>query len=80
MKLLTWPSCSPDMNPIEHVWSYLKKAISLEPNRPNNIAELKILVKRIWEGIPLEYIQSLYHSMPNRINELLKSKGGYTKY
>lgn len=80
MKWLIWPSCSPDMNPIEHVWSYLKKAVSLEPKRPSNIDDLKLLIKRIWDNIPLDYIQTLYHSMPNRINKLLKAKGGYTKY
>jgi len=80
MRLLNWPSCSPDMNPIEHVWAYLKRAIFLEPARPQSIADLKALIVRLWYSIPLEYIQGLYRSMPNRVDALLASKVSYTKY
>nr|CAH7735623.1 unnamed protein product [Callosobruchus chinensis] len=29
---LEWPAMSPDMNPIEHVWDYVLRAIFVKPN------------------------------------------------
>ena len=68
------------MNPIEHVWGYLKNKLSLIKNKPSTVNELKIKIQEIWENIPVEYIRELYNSMPRRIQALLKAKGGHAKY
>lgn len=79
-RVLRWPSISPDMNPIEHVWGYLKNKLSLIKNKPSTVGELKTNIKEIWGNIPVEYIRELYNSMPRRVEALLKAKGGHTKY
>jgi len=80
INVLPWPSCSPDMNIIEHVWNDVNNRIRNRENQPSNISELKIAVEEEWYSTPLEYIRSLYDSMPRRLKVLLKAKGGYTKY
>nr|CAH7757738.1 unnamed protein product [Callosobruchus chinensis] len=37
---LEWPAMSPDMNPIEHVWDYVSRAIFNRNNRPRSTQEL----------------------------------------
>ena len=76
--VLRWAAQSPDLNIIEHVWAYVKKR--LRGRRFTNCDELWEEVRNIWYKIPDDYIMTLYKSMPNRIKELIKQKGGSTKY
>lgn len=78
--VLKWPSCSPDLNIIENLWYYLKVRVSSVEEKPKNIDELKALIKRIWKQIPLSYVQSLYDSIFERLDQVIKAKGGYTSY
>ncbi len=39
IKVLQWPSQSPDLNPIEMLWHDLKQSIHAQ--KPSNVAELK---------------------------------------
>lgn len=80
IRAIPWPSCSPDMNPIEHVWNYLDRLLRAHNPKPQNKDELREIIEKLWYSIPLEYIQSLYNSMPRRIAALIKAKGYHTKY
>ena len=71
---MDWPGNSPDLNPIENLWSILKCKLRKKPN-PNERKVCENLI-RIWNNdIDKSFLQKLADSMPNRIREVLKSKG-----
>ena len=78
VELLDWPAQSPDMNPIEHVWSYI--SIRLAEKDIKNKKQLWEEIREIWNTIPLSYIRSLYDSIPRRCAAVIRAKGSWTKY
>jgi transposase len=80
ISLLSWPAQSPDMNPIEHIWGYLKKRLADYSNFPEGVNELWSRVEHEWEAISSAFCCNLIDSMPKRIHAVLKAKGGYTNY
>lgn len=79
-EVLTWPPQSPDMNPIENFWSYLKRQLCTYEQAPKSMQELWDRVQTVWYKIPAKNVQNFYESMPRRLAELKKSKGLWTKY
>jgi len=79
-QVLSWPSQSLDLNPIEHLWWHLKRKVADYEVSPNGILELWDRVEEEWNKIEPEVCQNLIRSMPRRIEAVLKAKGGYTKY
>ena len=75
---MVWPAQSPDLNPIEHLWSYLKRRLAEYEHPPNRILQLWERIQEVWEGIPVEECQKLIKSMPRRVQAVVKAKGGYT--
>ena len=80
MKVLIWPAQSPDLNPIDHLWDYVKKRLNEYPEASKGILELWERIEVEWEKIPVEVCQNLIESMPRRIAAVARAKGGYTKY
>jgi transposase len=80
ISVLPWPSVSPDLNPIEHVWNDVNIRIRAAKTQPQNIEELMIAVKREWEATSTEYIKKLFDSMNSRLRAVIAAKGGYTRY
>jgi transposase len=80
IKVLDWPPQSPDLNPIEHLWSHLKQKLADFEEPPKEVNELWDRVQEVWETIEVEYCRTLIESMPDRIRAVLKAKGGYTRY
>jgi len=78
LKILPWPANSPDMSPIENLWSYLANKLKGKEFRNKN--ELFAAVSEEWDRIPMDLIHKLYDSMPDRINALLKAGGQHTRY
>ena len=76
--LLPWPSQSPDLNPIENLWSYLD--YKLKDRHPRNKTELFQVLQEGWNAIPIDLLMKLSDSMPDRIEAVLKAKGYATKY
>ncbi|CAI7779950.1 unnamed protein product [Closterium sp. NIES-54] len=78
--VLPWPASSPDLNPIEHMWVYLKKQLLAYPRPPAGILELWDRVQVEWEKIPAAWCSELIDSMRRRVRAVLKAKGRWTKY
>lgn len=77
---MEWPARSPDMNPIEHVWSRLKLKLSHRENGFQNLNDLANEIWQEWEAIPQNFIRALIDSMPRRVADVIANRGGPTKY
>ena len=78
--VLPWPANSPDLNLIEHVWAYMKRKLDSDPERPEKLEDLWERVQKIWTDLPDDFLQKLYESMPKRLEEVIRHKGGNTRY
>ncbi|KAG1034479.1 hypothetical protein G6F43_013053 [Rhizopus delemar] len=78
--VLRWPSHSPDLNPIENLWSILKQRLLQYEKQPDGMLELWSRVENVWESITQNECQKLIESMPKRIKAVYNAKGGHTKY
>jgi hypothetical protein len=78
--ILEWPSQSPDMNPIEHLWQYVKRRLRSESKRAKSQDELFDRIVREWKMIPKSYLLKLTETMPERIANLIKNRGRATRY
>ncbi|GFW70546.1 transposable element Tcb2 transposase [Trichonephila clavipes] len=63
---MEWPVCSPDMNPIEHVWDTLGRRVAGRQPPPQTLQELIRALLGEWDRIPQLMINSLIDSMPQR--------------
>ncbi|GAU91173.1 hypothetical protein RvY_03481 [Ramazzottius varieornatus] len=78
IKILQWAPYSPDLNPIEHLWSEVER--QLKGRHPSNLEELEETVKEIWYGMDPEICAKLVRSIPNRLRKVKKNRGYPTKY
>ena len=73
-----WPAQSPDLNPIENLWSILDHRLK---NRHVNTAEqLFAALQEAWNDLPVDMLQRLVDSMPARCQAVIDSRGYPTKY
>lgn len=77
-RVLQWPSMSPDLNPIEHLWRDLKIAVARR--HPSNLRDLEQFVKEEWSKIPSERCKKLVDGYRKRLLSVISSKGCATKY
>ncbi|KAG1674513.1 CD63 antigen [Nymphon striatum] len=80
LEVLDWPGNSPDINPIENLWVIMKRRLQKE--------DCSTMTKLISAGIRAWYhdeelakmCSNLVESMPNRVQMLVKAKGGHISY
>ena len=77
---MRWPSQSPDLNPIEHMWDNLNRRLNSQSSRPTTADSLFAELKRLWNCTSSETTRTLVASMPRRVQEVLKNKGGATPF
>ena len=78
IRLFDWCARSPDLNPIENIWSWMDSQIM----RINitSIEHLKEVLNPVWLSVPHEMCMRLIESMPRRVRACIKAKGGHFEY
>lgn len=77
--VLPWPGNSADLNPIENLWTVMKKKVS--EKSPRSLSELKEAILFVWtHEITPELCLKLVSSMPSRLSSVIANRGGTTKY
>lgn len=80
MSVHDWPPHSSDLNPIEHVWREVKKRLDDLPRKPTSINTLWDKVQEVWENIDPDFCKRVVDWMPQCIEDVIKSKGGHTRW
>ena len=77
---LDWPAKSPDLNPLEHLWDTLKRKANKAIKPDTTLEGLRRILLRKWRDIDQGKIRHLVQSMRRRIQAVIDSDGGHTKY
>lgn len=81
--LVAWPAKSPDLNPIENLWSDIVRrwGDNLGGNQIRNVNELHLHSSNVWESYRYNAIcGNLVQSMHRRLQDTIDNNGLWTKY
>ncbi|GFY22133.1 transposable element Tcb2 transposase [Trichonephila clavipes] len=73
---LPWPTRSPDLSPVEHVWDQLKRQMP----SCHSVHDLELAVQVLWTHLPQDNIRCLINSMSDRVAVCITAGGGPTRY
>jgi len=76
--MIDFPPYSPDLSPIENLWSILKARI--EHRLIRTIDEVERVLKEEWEAIDKDLLIRLAHSMPARCQAVVQNRGHKAPY
>ncbi len=80
IKLLRVPPNSPDINPIENLWSIITKRIYSNGKCYNNLSDLKDSILKEWNELNTEIITNLVNSIKKRMKMVIDTEGDVISY
>lgn len=76
--LENWPPNSPDLNPIENIWSYVEAEVYKMGCK--TFEAFKQAVLDTMQAVPKRMLANLYSSMPKRMKKVIEKEGDKTGY
>ncbi|GFV07185.1 transposable element Tcb1 transposase [Trichonephila clavipes] len=80
IELLPWPAHSPDLSPIENMWSMVAQRLAQIAHPAATPDQLWQRVEGAWSAISQEHIQSLFVLMPRHVAAVISNIGIYSGY
>ena len=80
IKIFNFPTKSPDLSPIENMWSLLSQRVYNHGRTYKNLKDLKNSLTTEWNQIDQKMVKKLINSMPIRMKEVIQTKGDATHY
>jgi transposase len=77
--ILSWPPQSPDLNPMENIWSVFKQRVR-EGAAITSVDRLWERMEDVWWGIEPDRCARLIATMPARVQAVIQAKGGHTRF
>jgi transposase len=77
-RLIAHPPMSPDLNPMEDIWSYLDRKV--KESKCKTISSLKRVLTKEWNSLQWKEIRSSVDSMERRLTQCIDSGGQRLKY
>ena len=77
VKVLDWPARSPDLSPVETIWSWLRREVAA--TAPFGEAEVESATIAAFNGLPRSRIDKLVQSFPGRCRQCVKERGATIK-
>jgi Fe-S-cluster formation regulator IscX/YfhJ len=80
IKLFDWLGNSPDLNPIENAWSWMK--MQLRDPKATNLTELRreVMELRVLNMDDSQCLKNLVDSMSRRLKDVIRRQDNPTKY
>ena len=75
LKILEWPSQSPDLNPIELLWEDMDREI--KKLKPTSLPDLENIARRVWNATDPEKLLRLVDRLPRVCQAVIQAEGGY---
>ena len=80
VEVLDWPSRSPDLNPIEHVWEELGRRVRQQVNPPKTLGDLECALVEQWRRLPQAVFTNVLRSTRRRCVAVRDARGGHNRY
>jgi transposase len=80
IQVMSWPAQSPDLNPIEHFWEFVDRKLKGFEEMVASKEELWERIESIVQEINKDLCQKLIATMPERVIDVIRAKGGYTRW
>lgn len=79
--VIYWPAYSPDLNPIETVWNWMKQYIEETYGDVQlSYDRLRAAVQEAWDSITEQRLQELIGTMGQRCQDVIDAQGGHTRW
>jgi len=72
----SWPANSPDLNPIEPIWAWMKEEI--RKMMPGTVDDLAAAIQEVWGRVPPKVIEGCINGYPKHLAECILRDGAKT--
>ena len=75
IKGFDWPPSSPDLNPIEKIWRWMKHEITKLETVPTLIKDIREVLQELWNEVDPKEWRYLTERITCKIEDVIESKG-----